>query len=407
MGSNPGQKRRWIAKLRKHFFSLDKFSNGTMAGPKLLRVLRELEVKLTKREESTLLDLLGTSSEDDLEDGELGGNISYRELLRFCALAAGKWFEQSPDLAAMLRGALRDNMRKGQWVADLRDMFEQMDDDADGMIGKRDFEKSCRKMGLKLDKAGLGKLMDLLDIDGSGGVSYLDFVSFFNVHSAAGSGNGGEWFDAEPEIARKLAQAVKSAGGKSSSSPRRRGKGGGEGGGKDVSNKKGDTACARFRDECTSCDSEGEGLISAKDLRKCLSRGLRVKLGENDMSRLEMVLDEGGDGLLMYRPVVQFLLSAAGTIGERRHAEMAVVAKAVGKAKGGRRATIATLAERMQVADKDGSGSLSVKHVLHVLAKSGVKAAAGGGLATPSRRLPTRSTLLGMATCRSTGSSRA
>ena len=113
MGENPGTRRRWLSKLRKHFFGLDKFRNGTMPGPKLVRVLRELGVRLSRSEEGRLLELLPTM-EDEGDDGmdDASGSVSYRELLRFCASNAGKWYEQDVDLAVGLRAALRDKMRK-------------------------------------------------------------------------------------------------------------------------------------------------------------------------------------------------------------------------------------------------------------------------------------------------------
>ena len=127
MGENPGIRRKWLTKLRKHFFGLDKFRNGTMPGPKLVRVLRELGVRLSRSEEGRLLELLPTVDEEDGGDqGDASGSVSYRELLRFCASNAGKWYEQDVDLAETLRNALRDKMRKKSFVANLKKMFEEV-----------------------------------------------------------------------------------------------------------------------------------------------------------------------------------------------------------------------------------------------------------------------------------------
>ena len=113
MGENPGARRRWLSKLRKHFFSLDKFNNGTMQGPKLIRVLRDSGVRLSRSEEGRLLELLPTMEDEGVGgEDDASGSVSYRELLRFCASSAGKWYEQDIDLAEGLRSALRDKMRK-------------------------------------------------------------------------------------------------------------------------------------------------------------------------------------------------------------------------------------------------------------------------------------------------------
>lgn len=71
MGENPGTRRKWLSKLRKHFFGLDKFRNGSMPGPKLVKVLKELSVRLTRSEEGRLLELLPTIDEEVRRSEEL------------------------------------------------------------------------------------------------------------------------------------------------------------------------------------------------------------------------------------------------------------------------------------------------------------------------------------------------
>jgi len=222
-------------------------------------------VKLSRDEQALLLSLLTTESERAVSSLDKGdefqdGNVSYRELLKFCAEASGKWFDHNPDLASLLRSSLRDSMRKKSWVADLRSMFEEMDEDDDGLIGQKEFVKGCRKLGLKIDRGGLEKLMELLDLDGSGGVSYEHFVAFFSVTKTQGA-----WHDAEPELARKLRDAVRKSKGRM------------------------EETVGGFRDECAKYDEEGTGNVSPKEIRKAIGRTLKgCKLSENEMSRLEV-----------------------------------------------------------------------------------------------------------------------
>ncbi|GMI35931.1 hypothetical protein TeGR_g8823 [Tetraparma gracilis] len=346
MGENPGTRRLWLSKLRKHFFSLDKFRNGTMPGPKLLKVLKELRVKLTKDEEGRLLDALPTVDVDDEGDyGDANGSVSYRELLGFCAAYAGKWYEQDEGLADTLRNALRDNMRKTSWVANLKEQFEDFDANGDGVVSKKEFAKGCKKIGMRVTAGEMEKLMELLDKDGSGDISYGDFVAFFNASSSKGS-----WFDDEPEIAKKLREAV--------SEGRR---GGGE------------ESVFAFRDECTKAD-ESDGFLDTGDFRKNVVRCFKVKLSEKEVSRLSTALDSNGDGQIAYFPVLEYLIACLPGLSERSPSEFRAVQKQIQKSKGGKRGAISSIEERCKVCDRKDRGFVSVKEFHGVLMKCGVRA---------------------------------
>ena len=340
MGENPGARRRWLSQLRKHFFGLDKFRNGTMSGPKLIHVLKELEVKLTKSEDARLLDILATES----SEGGSGG-VSYRELLRFCSAHSSKWYEYDTALAERLRAALRDNMRKSSFVANLKKQFEELDEDDDGIITRKEFDRGCRKLGMELDSSDSAKLLELLDVDGSGSVSYEDFVAFFNNKSGAG---GSHWWDEEVEIAKKLKDAVSKS-------------------------KKGADSVFAFRDECAGSDDDKVGAVSPSDFRKHILRTTKVKLSEKEVSKLSTALDSRGHGLIPYRPVVSYLISCLQPLSVRYPDEYKVLHNALSKVQSGKRGAISSVEERCKVADKDGNGRISVKAFHAVLAKCGIK----------------------------------
>mmetsp|Transcript_145 Transcript_145/g.207 ORF Transcript_145/g.207 Transcript_145/m.207 type:complete len:873 (-) Transcript_145:32-2650(-) len=347
MGENPGARRRWLSKLRKHFFSLDKFNNGTMSGPKLIRVLRDSGVKLSRSEEGRLLELLPTM-EDEGEDSmdDASGSVSYRELLRFCASCAGKWYEQDVDLAEGLRAALRDKMRKKSFVPNLKACFEEFDESGSGVVSKREFEKACKKMGMRLESKDSKKLLEILDLDGSGDISYQDFVTFFNNSSGKS-----EWYDSEPEIARKMKGSVVKA-----------------------TDSKAEEAVFGFRDDSIGCDEDGNGFCDARDFRKNILRNIKVKLSEKDVSKLSMVLDDNGDGQMNYRPVVRYLIKCLPSLSDRFSDEFSSVQRQIQKSKNGKRGVISSLEERCKVADKDGNGMVSVKAFLAAMSRCGVKA---------------------------------
>ena len=134
------------------------------------------------------------------------------------------------DLAETLRSALRDKMRKKSFVSNLKKMFNEFDENGDGVVSKREFEKALKKLGLRLEQSDIKKLMEILDLDGSGQISYQEFVTFFNNNSSKGS-----WYDDEPELARKIKSAVLKV------------------------SKVEDLGVFSFRDDCRECDEDRNG----------------------------------------------------------------------------------------------------------------------------------------------------
>ena len=96
-------------------------------------------------------------------------------------------------------------------------------------------------------------------------------------------------------------------------------------------------------------------------------------MSEREVSKLAIVLDSKGDGYINFRPVVSYMISCLPPLSERRPDEFQAVQRSVLKAKGGKRGVINSIEEACKNADRDGSGTLSIKSFSSVLSKRNIK----------------------------------
>ena len=177
-------------------------------------------------------------------------------------------------------------------------------------MSKKEFANALKKLGLRLEQSDIKKLIEILDLDGSGEISYQvrshdygmnvatantsvavafssqEFVSFFNNNSSKGS-----WYDDEPELARKIKSAVLK--------------------GSKVEGVFG------FRDDSKDSDEGRNGHNDVADFRKNILRNLKVKLSEREVSKLAIVLDSKGDGYINYKPVISYMIGCLPPLSER------------------------------------------------------------------------------------------
>lgn len=64
----------------------------------------------------------------------------------------------------------------------LRRAFSLFDRDGDGVISKREFRQGWLTLGLELTFEEIDDLMKLVDSDGSGNISYDEFISKMDIH---------------------------------------------------------------------------------------------------------------------------------------------------------------------------------------------------------------------------------
>ncbi|CBJ27722.1 hypothetical protein Esi_0083_0058 [Ectocarpus siliculosus] len=146
-----------------------------------------------------------------------------------------KWNERMPAPAKRLRSALTAGKGRGG-LERLRQRFRDFDIDGDGCLGRREFMRALNlalacetgddsdpspyfTVGGVLSEQEAAELMDRLDRDRDGRVSWEGFVKYFAdaVHGEEGGGRGGghpeSWFQLEVDIAEKLLQQMEAQGG--------------------------------------------------------------------------------------------------------------------------------------------------------------------------------------------------
>jgi len=73
--------------------------------------------------------------------------------------------------------------------AHLRFIFQEIDKDGEGSIGREEFMKGIKKIGFKLTPNQVKRLCDLLDGDGDGGIDFKEFVEFCENEDGDGDEN--------------------------------------------------------------------------------------------------------------------------------------------------------------------------------------------------------------------------
>eukprot|EP00752_Nemacystus_decipiens_P018631 g16705.t1 len=326
MGADSTSRRAWLNRMRRNFMSLDAFRVGVLGASDLLQALRDGGCYLGLEEEARLLDALETeeSARFDTE-----GGVSYRELLLFCARHAGKWNDSHPELAEKLREALRSQAKT---VADIRRLFRRLDDDGDGLIGRKDFKIALHRLGLGfLTREEEEGLMDALDGEGSGSVRYADFSSFFM--------DADPWFKSDADLAERLCQGLESFGGDGS----------GPG-----------TVLATLRERFVAADSRKSGFLNATQFRVVLADLPGTEgLTEDEVERLITLLDEEGDGRVSYRSLLGMLVRHLGDWVKRLPEVASELSLALQNTQYGLKACVENLSRRLDIADHSGTGRLS------------------------------------------------
>lgn len=100
------------------------------------------------------------------------------DLQRFCLR-----FE-TEDLRMKRLSNVIERVAKAFYVQNfnLRRAFSLFDRDGDGSITKKEFRQGWLTLGLELTFEEIDDLMKLVDSDGSGNISYDEFISKMDVH---------------------------------------------------------------------------------------------------------------------------------------------------------------------------------------------------------------------------------
>ncbi|MES1917425.1 MAG: hypothetical protein MHM6MM_009151, partial [Cercozoa sp. M6MM] len=86
--------------------------------------------------------------------------------------------DQEIDESARIRALVSQAQLKGIDVDELRQIFESMDTDHNGVLTSAELLESLRRMGLPHSRSTVEDMMDAADTSGDGSITFLEFVHF-------------------------------------------------------------------------------------------------------------------------------------------------------------------------------------------------------------------------------------
>lgn len=189
-----GGKRLSAKALRQRFFAqLDCDTGEWLTRLELRQCLGRMGIPFSIDEVNALLDKLDTKGD---------GRISYNEANNMLVNAAKSLLEGSPgrhrdvsanshdemhDLASVsvagvarrVRQAIRGENSSTGWPAEVAAAFGEMNHDANGLVDGKDLASwLCSRLRIKLTASERTALLDCLDVDGDGRVSYEELADF-------------------------------------------------------------------------------------------------------------------------------------------------------------------------------------------------------------------------------------
>eukprot|EP00638_Chattonella_subsalsa_P000152 CAMPEP_0117736784 /NCGR_PEP_ID=MMETSP0947-20121206/2141_1 /TAXON_ID=44440 /ORGANISM="Chattonella subsalsa, Strain CCMP2191" /LENGTH=1011 /DNA_ID=CAMNT_0005552151 /DNA_START=179 /DNA_END=3214 /DNA_ORIENTATION=+ len=160
------------------FCELDSNGNGEITKRQFMEMLDDLDVNLSTNDARDLANRLDT--DDD-------GTISYEEFMHFAGKGkksrTPKRRVRASPRVEMIERKVQDEVRRlaqtTDGVPDFYTVFNDIDRDGAGELNKREFRRALNIMGIKnLDDEDVDCLVDRLDIDGDGTISYKEFEAF-------------------------------------------------------------------------------------------------------------------------------------------------------------------------------------------------------------------------------------
>jgi Ca2+-binding EF-hand superfamily protein len=190
--------------------------------------------------------------------------------------ARGKWYERLASVAERLKRAVAAAAASAgggrtAWLATLRQRFDDFDLDSSGSLGRREFLRVLQLAGMELSEPEANALLQHLDRDSDGAVSWEEFIEFFASDTAASAATVGDgnnqsagrepFFALECELADRLLKHMEAQGGAAA----RRG------------------WLGSLRRAFALADADASGGLDRRELRRCLSSlGLTFTAEEHD-----------------------------------------------------------------------------------------------------------------------------
>ena len=278
--------RKWERNsLRRIFEDFDRDRSGFITRSEFRRGFDKLRVNADETDLDELMRAVDTNRD---------GRISYKEFVDLVYRQQSydssrslltSTSSSSSSMTDILDNTLRDMIRKASWHSErkLHDLFREFDRDESGRITRAQFRKAFSRMGLRASNVDVDRLVDRLDRDNSGDISYREFVK------AALEGPNSDTSVREPSrskgargtaLRNMVRSAILDASWTSSS------------------------LSSLFR----RFDKNDSGRISASEFRDVFKREMRLgkTVTNEDIYNLVDEMDMNGDGLVDYREFLEF-----------------------------------------------------------------------------------------------------
>ena len=136
------------------------------------RGMEQLDLRLSSSEIKDVLDVFDAD----------GGEISYQEFVAFCREEDTELLDRVRSEFVRLADAGPYASRTG--VPSMRPVFQEFDRSHRGCITRHEFKQGVQLLGLKLSQREVEQVLQHLDADGNGEISYIEFETFVDEHGS-------------------------------------------------------------------------------------------------------------------------------------------------------------------------------------------------------------------------------
>ena len=287
--------------LHAYFDEIDEDGSGRLSVGEIQRALRKLGVEGSKAEMEELVEGLAV-------DGNLRDGIKYSDFVRIAFPKNTSGFhvdnsrrqkqpkkEDSP-LTDLLEGTLRRMVQDASLSEkSLRDLFHRFDRSRTGKVSRVEFRRAFSELGIKAPSDEVQQLMDRLDQDGDGLVSYREFVMAGSSKRPKSRGNGVDIKRPHLDLAstelltRKLKTMIRDASWNESS----------------------------LRRVFRKFDKKGKGLIGQKDFKRGFEE-MNIFATRKEIDGIISKLDRAGNGTVNYEEFISAAEVDEGSEDERK-----------------------------------------------------------------------------------------
>jgi Ca2+-binding EF-hand superfamily protein len=253
--------------LRRLFSRFDKDNSGKLSRQEMKRVFNELGVKSSDAEIQELI--FGLDKSND-------GLCSYEEFIRIAfpssnvdSAAGSSGIGSTSSLVTLLTERLKEMIRLASGSErELRALFSKFDTQNTGRITRNKFQRAFANMGLSAPAKEVQQLIDSMDTNGDGMVSYGEFVSVVHNNSSSGSRNRNI-----PSRVHEVLQRLVN-----------------------------DNSWTRtsLRRLFLSFDKDNSGYITRSEFRRVFNENLKIRASDSEIDELIRTIDTNRDGRISY-----------------------------------------------------------------------------------------------------------